>query len=324
MQTTTTSDTSLSRSLRACGCVSSTPTRAFAVSPFPKVRRAFTLVELLVVIAIIGTLMGLLLPAVQAAREAGRRNTCANNAAQLCKAVTAFDGQRGFIPGWRNAVVLNSGTSQHTWTVPLMPNIERKDVLDAIKAGTSVTSIVIPMLLCPSSPPDSNNDTSMAFVGNCGNLGQGNKGDGIMFDAGVTKIGLDYVTNGDGATNTLLFSERNGDGATQPQWAPQAASPYTANETGGEAFAGFVHSLNPNTAASGKVINSAVTGPTSKHAYPSSMHSGGVTAGFCDGHVIFLRDTVDGLVYSQLLTSKTSGASPAYSGLGVLSAADFQ
>ena len=59
---------------------------------------AFTLVELLVVIAIIGTLVGLLLPAVQAARETARQATCVNKLSQLAKGCLNYESARGVYP----------------------------------------------------------------------------------------------------------------------------------------------------------------------------------------------------------------------------------
>ena len=94
-------------------------------------RAGFTLVELLVVIAIIGVLVALLLPAVQAAREASRRASCQNNLRQLGLAVHNFHDSRNFLPP------LRVSNNQATWFVLIMPymeqgNIERLWTFDAL------------------------------------------------------------------------------------------------------------------------------------------------------------------------------------------------
>ena len=87
-------------------------------------RKAFTLVELLVVIAIIGILVALLLPAVQAAREAARRSQCLNNLKQLGLALHNYsDTQRTFPPA-------GIGTNQLSWLVLILPFIEQAPLHD--------------------------------------------------------------------------------------------------------------------------------------------------------------------------------------------------
>src|SRR5688572_26222129 len=94
------------------------------------VQRAFTLVELLVVIAIIGILIALLLPAVQAAREAARRSQCQNNLKQIALGMHNFHDVYGNFPA--GEVSSNTGvtpTSQArnwVWSALILPFIEQQ------------------------------------------------------------------------------------------------------------------------------------------------------------------------------------------------------
>jgi prepilin-type N-terminal cleavage/methylation domain-containing protein len=89
-------------------------------------RQAFTIVELLVVIAIIGVLAGLLLPAVQMAREAARRSTCVNNQRQLGLAVQSFASSKGRLPGFQEI----NARRRVSWPVMLLPELGQQPLFD--------------------------------------------------------------------------------------------------------------------------------------------------------------------------------------------------
>jgi prepilin-type N-terminal cleavage/methylation domain-containing protein len=122
-------------------------------------RRGFTLVELLVVIAIIGVLVALLLPAVQAAREAARRSSCQNNLKQIGLALHNYHDtfnkfpMAGFLT--RPPVTTTSYPYHHTWLTKLLPFMEQSPLHDQINFelpawGQPIVSAEIPILRCPS------------------------------------------------------------------------------------------------------------------------------------------------------------------------------
>lgn len=95
----------------------------------------FTLVELLVVIAIIGTLIGLLLPAVQSAREAARRIQCVNNLHQLGRGLHAYHDARKRLPVTTTAAPSQGGTCGkgfYSWLAELLPQLEETALHDSI------------------------------------------------------------------------------------------------------------------------------------------------------------------------------------------------
>ena len=119
-----------------------------------KRRVAFTLVELLVVIAIIGVLVALLLPAVQAAREAARRTQCINQVKQLGLAVMSHHDQQGAFPPGRTET-RQFGVS---WAFILLPFVEEDVVFDSFEEGqrvddelnTQAMRTPIETFICPS------------------------------------------------------------------------------------------------------------------------------------------------------------------------------
>ena len=216
----------------------------------------FTLVELLVVIAIIGILVALLLPAVQAAREAGRRAQCTNNLKQICLAMQTYHDSHNKLPFGKGASYPNAPVyarwSAHALLLPFMEMRPLYDTLDfnyapatpgmggvinfmpafANANGTNVNSskVKINGFLCPSdgvSPteiwPGQNN-----YVGNqCTWLCDRGDAPAGSSDLSPTEVSngvlyfLSAVTFGDvldGTSNTMAFSEHlRGRGLPHPK-----------------------------------------------------------------------------------------------------------
>jgi prepilin-type N-terminal cleavage/methylation domain-containing protein/prepilin-type processing-associated H-X9-DG protein len=154
-----------------------------------KRERAFTLVELLVVIAIIGILVALLLPAIQAAREAARRISCQNNIKNLTLAVLNYENQRKGLPPavqlkptageiWNDSSELDVSLS---WIVHILPQIEEQTIADQFDLQKRVDQQDLTtrpqenqptILLCPS---DSGRGRSFSSRGSFGRrFGKGN------------------------------------------------------------------------------------------------------------------------------------------------------
>ncbi len=128
-------------------------------------RPAFSLIELLVVIAIVGTLVGLLLPAVQKVREAASAARCKNNLHQIGLALHGHLAARdAFPPGgveWRPPG--NATQRQLAWSAYLLPYLEQDTLYRRLDLATpfdspqnaAAAAVVLPVYLCPTSPRES-------------------------------------------------------------------------------------------------------------------------------------------------------------------------
>lgn len=224
----------------------------------PRARAGFTLVELLVVIAIIGILVALLLPAIQAAREAGRRTQCQNNLKQFGLALHSYEGSYRTFP----MTDIANGYSVQARLLPFVEQGSLQDQLDfSVSAFTGPFNALVPrpqfvkafatplsLMLCPSDPAPS--VTTVTVGANSYQFGANNymvsygSGTGTNYDQRWPTDGMVYENSGvkfadvqDGTSHTVFMSESIrsiGSDMTLPAGTmPQFPYQYTLNGSTG-------------------------------------------------------------------------------------------
>jgi prepilin-type N-terminal cleavage/methylation domain-containing protein/prepilin-type processing-associated H-X9-DG protein len=293
-------------------------------------RSGFTLVELLVVIAIIGILIALLLPAVQAAREAARRMQCSNNLKQLGLALLNYESTYKCFPAGTIITYTDPGSCGSdcrgtSFYLSILPYFEQSAVekfydykrlngwLGQLAENmNNLNGVRVPMYICPSQSKWDDHVPRRDYYGVVGGKTlkvHGWRGDifedGVMYMNSFTRI-RDLR---DGTASTVAV----GESIHPAKWG--AGSGYGDGCVGGPTtwwFGGATLVNNPNGFSCGRILRST------KHPINSSIlcmaddqdndapfgsrHPGGAQFVFCDGHVNFLPETMDWSVYQALST----------------------
>ena len=207
--------------------------------------RGFTLVELLVVIAIIGVMVGLLLPAVQAAREAARRMQCKNHLKQIALAAHNYESTHRVFPPSATINSVSAINTNSSWSIQgrLLPYLEQGSLYNQVDLSVAwdnqpvIANLKIPTYACTSDPrSDTPRDISPKLATPLYPTTYGfNFGTWLVYDPVSRQMGdgafgpnsrIGFRDFLDGSSNTLMLSE------------VKAYQPYGRNEppTGGGAM----------------------------------------------------------------------------------------
>jgi prepilin-type processing-associated H-X9-DG protein len=268
-----------------------------------KNRLGLTLIEVVVLLLLVLMLLALLLPAINNDGSRRRRSDCTNNQKQLAMALLNYEARNGKFPGYANRISSVQGKNRvaTSWIVPVLPYLDRQDLFEKWKEGV-LTAPHMPVLVCPNDQHRTGDTLHpwLSFVVNCGL--PGDKDDtpatGVFHnhnvDAKPVTISLDYTSQHDGATNTLLLSENLQSGL------------WTDTE---EADVGMVWWREPAECSRINRCTDVGRRPQDiKYARPSSPHGGVLIVSFCDGHQKQLLDTIDYKVYQQLMAPDDNAA----------------
>jgi prepilin-type N-terminal cleavage/methylation domain-containing protein/prepilin-type processing-associated H-X9-DG protein len=302
-------------------------------------RPGFTLIELLVVIAIIGVLVGLTLPALQSAREAARRSQCQNNLKQIGIALHGYHDRNGSLPpgyisewDWLRRIETGPGWG---WGSRILPDLEQQALYDSIDFNRpmhapefdTVRLTRLAVFICPTdtmprtwtakngsvwvqgggifSAEDPICDVAGAnYVGVFGLSEPGVDGEGVFFRGSTVSFG--DIT--DGLSQTTCVGERSvrlNAGRGHATWS--GAVP------GAQLWSCAPDPFDPDAGTCRKEDGSGMTlGHTGEGFGPGdpmgdvnqflSRHGRGAYFLFCDGHVRFLRQSMDYRIYKALST----------------------
>jgi len=245
----------------------------------------FTLIELLVAIAIISVLIGLLLPAVQSAREAARRIQCQSNLKQMGIALQAFHSTHNKFPAGK----LDVQGLGHSWCTFLLPHLEQSALAEQFDmsrpwndepSNADAARMSLSLFRCASSPFQF--EGGMDYCGITGGtqgglpFGDGRTealGSGVLVTVNVTTpsfVSFRDIT--DGTSNTICISESVGRNDDTGRWA------------------------------SGDNLVATDVNPVNTPGKLSSFHPGGVHAQRADGSGMFISSSIDLKVLGALST----------------------